>query len=172
MKKMMKLKKRNYTYASVFASILFMSVSCSPDADDAVILEPVLTPGQVITSTRWQTTEVFVNGGTENKIADYPGTVSVSTWTLAAGKTNSGTFEFRNVDTPEGTPRAQGTFELKDGIRILTFPNGSTSLATITKLDSGVSEYTQSLPEQVNGVPVQPQNMVIVRVVHKPYPLK
>lgn len=134
---MMNFKKRNYAYASVFASILFMSVSCSSD-NDAVVLEPVQTPGQVITSTRWQTTEVFVNGGTENKIADYPGTVSVSTWTLAAGKTNSGTFEFRNVDTPEGTPRAQGSFELKDGIRILTFPNGSTALATMTRLDSGL----------------------------------
>lgn len=171
MKKMMNFKKRNYAYASICASILFMCVSCSSD-DDAQVVTPVQTPGQIITSTRWQTTEVFVNGGIENKIVDYPGTVSVSTWRLTADETNSGTFEFRNVSDPEGTPRAQGSFELKDGIRILTFPNGSTALATMTRLDSGINEYTQSLPEQVNGVPVQPQNMVIVRVVHKQYPLK
>lgn len=165
----MNFKKRNYAYASMFASILFMSVSCS--SDDAPVV-PEQTPGQIITSTRWQTTEVFVDGGTDNKIADYPGTVSVSTWTLTAGETNSGTFEFRNVNDPEGTPRAQGDFELKDGIRTLTFPNGSTATAIMTRLDSQVNEYIQSLPEQVNGVPVEPQNMVMVRVVHKPYPLK
>jgi hypothetical protein len=55
---------------------------------------------------------------------------------------------------------------------ILTFPNGNTALATMTRLNSGVNEYTQYLPEQVNGVPIEPQNMVIARVVHKPYPLK
>lgn len=169
---MMNFKKRNYAYASMFASILFMSVSCSSSDSEAEIIPPSQTPGQIITSTRWQTTEVFVDGGTDNKIADYPGTVSVSTWTLAEGETNSGTFEFRNVNDPEGTPRAQGNFELRAGIRILTFPNGNTALATMTRLDNEVNEYTQSLPEQVNGVPVEPQKMVIVRVIHKPYPLK
>jgi hypothetical protein len=82
---------------------------------------PPQTPGQIITSTRWQTTKIFVNGGSDNKKADYPGTVSTSTWKLTNGLTNSGVFEFRNGNDPEETPRAQGSFELRDGIRYINF---------------------------------------------------
>ncbi len=169
----MNFTKRNYLNAVMAVGILFMSVSCSSSSDD---VEPVLpveqTPGQIITSTRWQTTEVFENGGVENKIADYPGAVSVSTWTLEEGSTNSGTFQFRNVNDPDGNPRAQGAFTLVDGLRILTFPNGSTALATMTRLDGTINEYTQAVPQQVNGVPVEPARTVIIRVVHRPYPLR
>ena len=164
----MNFKKINYVCAFIFAIVLFTSVSCNNSDSD--ISPPTL--GQLITAKRWQTTEVFEDGGTINKIADYPGVVSVSTWTLAAGKTDTGIFEFRNINDPEGTPRAQGTFDFRGNLRFLTFPNGNSSAVTMTRLDSEINEYTQSVAQQNNGVPVVPQKMVLIRVVHKPYPLK
>lgn len=168
MKKIMNSTKQNYATAFMFVSILFMSASCSNSDSDEI----PQTMGQLVTATRWQTTEVFEDGGTVNKIEDYPAVVSVSTWTLAAGDNQAGTFAFRNVSDPEGAPRAQGSFKFIESIRVLTFPNGSSANVTMTRLDSKINEYVQYHPQQIKGVPVVPQKMVVIKVVHKPYPLK
>lgn len=164
----MKFTKLNCIVALLLTSLLFTAISCNSSDSEVVSL----TLGQRIVAKRWQTTEVYEDGGTSNKIEDYPGVVSVSTWTLAAGKTNSGIFEFRNVTDPEGTPRAQGTFEFVGDIRFLTFPNGNSTMATMKTLNTEINEYTQAVPQQIKGIAVVPQKMVVIRVVHKPYPLK
>jgi hypothetical protein len=164
----MKFTKLNYVVAFLLTSLLFTAISCNSSDSETVSL----TLGQRIVAKRWQTTEVYEDEGTNNKIEDYPGVVSVSTWTLAAGKTDSGVFEFRNVTDPEGTPRAQGTFEFVGNIRFLTFPNGNSTMVTMKRLNSEINEYTQTVPQQIKGVAVVPQKMVVIRVVHKPYPLK